>query len=263
MKKTFRKKQHILIVILFCIMGTGALQAGLINVPSTQYLKIMQAVVAAKAGDTIVVEPGVYTEDIVAGNDVVLLSRVPLMAVFDGHGRRNVVTLNGSKCILSGFEIRNGVIGVFSKGAASVIEKCRIVNNTEIGVMCVGNLPKIIDNVIAFNGGSGVKGCELRTSAFSTVSHNIIAYNRNHGISIGGTFIIAIANNIIANNKRYGIKIFPEDSKVTITSNCFYENGIISSKNHLPQNNVSCDPKFRSPRRLDFSQTEQLKCMDF
>jgi nitrous oxidase accessory protein NosD len=263
MGKNSSKVQYMLTVFLFFMVGTGALQAVSINVPSSQYLKIMQAVVAAKAGDTVVVEPGVYTEDIVAGNDVVLVSRVPLKAVFDGHGRRNVVTLNGSKCILSGFEIKNGIIGVFSKGAASVIDKCHIVNNTETGILCVGNLPKIIDNVIAFNGGSGIKGCELRTSAFSTINHNIITYNRNHGISIGGTFIIAIANNIIANNKRYGIKIFPEDSKVTITSNCFFENGITSNKNHLPQNNVSCDPNFRSPRRLDFSQTAQLKCMDF
>lgn len=67
---------------------------------------------------------------------------------------------NGSS--IKGFEIKNGTIGVFSTAAGVKISQCRIVFNQQTGIMCVGNLPTIEDNVIVYNNGSGIQGWDVK-----------------------------------------------------------------------------------------------------
>ena len=254
MSKIYNRHPKVLFTAAFLLLATGySVNAKTILAPSAEYPYIMLAVIAAVADDTVMVLPGIYNEDIVLGNGIKLVSQVRYGAVLDGNKRKNVVTLNGSKCVLSGFEIRNGIFGVFTKGVGTVIEQCKISKNRESGILCIGNLPKIHNNIIAFNRGSGIKGCDLRASAFPTISFNTIVYNRNHGISIGGTFNIGIEKNILANNKRYGIKIMPENSNLTIESNCFFKNGITVNRNYMARTNESYDPCFRNARKLDFT----------
>ena len=108
---------------------------------------------SANKDDTVQVDPGIYKERIFVPASVVLLCKNPLKAVIDGNGRATIVTL-GTSSTICGFEIRNGTIGVFSTSSNSTITQCRIVFNQQSGIMCVGNLPRIEDNIIAYNRGS-------------------------------------------------------------------------------------------------------------
>ena len=176
----------------------------------------------ASAGDTIWVEDGVYGEHVVINSGVTLKARSIYKAIIDGQKRGTVVTM-GKKSSISGFEIRNGTIGVFSKSFGCAVTQCRIVNNYETGVMSVRNCPKIEDNVIAFNGASGIQIFDARLMNGS-IDHNTIAYNGNNGVSVNGTSSAAIENNIIAFNERFGVSVEDKSKELRVASNDIYGN---------------------------------------
>jgi hypothetical protein len=223
-------------------------------VPSEKMKTITAAMSKASNGDTIWVEDGVYGEHVVLNSGVTLKARSLHKAIIDGQKRVTVVTL-GKKSSISGFEIRNGTIGVFSKSVGCAVTQCRIVNNYETGFMSVRNCARLEDNIIAFNGASGIQIYEARLTS-GAISHNTIAYNGNHGIAVGGTSSALIENNIIAFNERYGISIEEKTKDLQVVSNDIYSNLIGAPP--APQGNFSFDPVFVSPRaKLDFKATSQ------
>ena len=222
-------------------------------VPSEKMKTIAAAMSKASMGDTIWVEDGVYSELVTLNAGVALKARSMNKAVIDGGQRGTVVTL-GKKSSISGFEIRNGTIGVFSKSVGCAVTQCRIVNNYETGIITVRNCPRIEDNVIAFNGASGIQIFDARLMNGS-IGHNTIAYNGNHGIAVGGTSSMVIQNNIIAFNDRAGVMLQTDETKeLNITSNNIFGNLIGAPP--PPPGNFSFDPVFASPRaRFDFTAT--------
>ncbi|KMQ52660.1 OmpA/MotB domain protein [Chitinispirillum alkaliphilum] len=242
---------------LICLVTFHNSQSAVINVPSSQAQTISEAMVIAQQGDTVWVESGVYRENVMLAPGVTLLSRSQFGAVIDGRGRGNVVTMaRGNR--ISGFEIRNGTIGIFSNGVGNDIIKNRIVNNWQSGIIAIRHLPRIEDNIIAFNGGSGIQGWDVRSTAAS-INHNSIAYNENHGISIGGESEVIIENNVVAHNVRFGLKILRSEENVQIISNNFFKN--LYSPRPMPEGNYSFDPAFVSPRtRMNFESDPLLCC---
>jgi hypothetical protein len=124
--------------------------------------------------------------------------------------------------------------------------------------MCAGSLPRIEDNLIIFNHGSGIQGWDVRTTS-SSINHNTIAFNSNHGISVGGNSSIIVENNIIAFNDQYGIKPSEEIVRISMINNCFYQNTKFS--NTLPSDNFSFDPSFKNARTLNFSLNNESRCI--
>jgi len=206
---------------------------------------ISEAMVAARMGDTVYVGPGVYKERIIMAPGVALISRGLFEAKIDGMGRGTVVTMS-KNCVISGFEVTNGTIGIFSSDMGNEINSCRIVNNWMTGIITVRHLPKIQDNIIAFNRASGIQGWDVRSTA-ATVNHNSIAYNANHGIAIGGSSEFIIENNVIAFNERFGLKILQESEKIQVSNNNFFRN-LYQPGRPLPENNFAFDPAFIAPR---------------
>jgi Periplasmic copper-binding protein (NosD) len=221
-------------------------------VPSEKMRTITAAMSKAASGDTIWVEDGVYGEHVVLNSGVTLKARSMFKAIIDGQKRGTVVTM-GKKSSISGFEIRNGTIGVFSKSFGCAVTQCRIVNNYETGFMSVRNCPRLEDNIIAFNGASGVQIYDARLMSGS-ISHNTIAYNGNHGIAVGGTCTALIENNIIAFNERFGVSVEDKSKELRVVSNDIYSNLVGSPP--APPGNFSFDPVFASPRAaFDFKTT--------
>ncbi len=218
---------------------------------------ISAALSSVNKNDTVLVDPGYYKEHLFIPASVVLLSKTAFKAVIDGNGRGTIITL-GTSSTVCGFEIRNGTIGVFSTSSNSTVSQCRIVFNQQSGIMCVGNLPRIEDNVIAYNRGSGIQGWDVRSTAAS-INHNTIAYNSNHGISIGGTSSIIVENNLIAFNSMFGLKPSNETVRVLMVNNSFFQNEQFS--NVLPSDNFSFDPMFKDPIHLDFSLNKESRCI--
>jgi hypothetical protein len=210
----------------------------------------------ARMGDTVKVRDGVYRErGLLVAPGVVFMAENQFRAVLDGRGRGTIVTM-GNSSVISGFEIRNGTIGVYSEAAQAVIRRCRIIHNIQSGVVCVGALPIMEDNFIVYNRGSGVQGWDVRTLSGS-INHNTIAFNANHGISLGGNTSITIENNIIAFNDQFGIKPVEETVRVELINNNFFQNARMWV--NMPAGNISSDPLFVDPMRFNFNLMNESK----
>lgn len=234
-------------------MAPAAIRAARsITVPSGKIKTITAAMAKASNGDTVIVGPGIYCERVTVNPGVSLKAQILHKVTIDGGKRGTVVTL-GKKSSISGFEIRNGAVGVFSKARGISITQCRIVGNRQTGVMCVRNIAKIEDNTIVFNGASGIQLYDVSATS-GYISHNTIAYNGNHGIRVGGSSSVLIQNNIIAFNERYGISIDGQSKEVKVEANDLYRNVIGSPL--IPPGNFSFDPGFAAPRlKMDFKTT--------
>jgi hypothetical protein len=228
-----------------------------IVVPGTAHPTITKALKDAHAGDTIIVENGTYGEKIQIKAGITVKARSRCKAILDGGGKGTIVTLLGG-CGISGFEIRNGTIGVQSNSLDNAIRECLVTAMTETGISCSGQIPVIEDNVIVYNKGSGIQGWNIQT-AETSINHNTIAFNANNGIGIGGNSKVTIENNIIAFNQRLGIKI-NDDSPVTlIRKNVFFQNG--SMPYIKLEGNTICDPRFVEPKRMQFSLQSDSPCL--
>ncbi|KMQ52659.1 OmpA/MotB domain protein [Chitinispirillum alkaliphilum] len=235
---------------MICIV-TAALNASgnTLMVPSEEFPTIEHAMSRAGSGDTVMVKDGEYKGSFHINPGVTLKAENLFGAVLSGGGRGTVVTLSTGSTV-SKFEIRDGTIGVFSTSAHASVVKCRIAFNQQSGILCVGHLPKIEDNVIVFNRGSGIQGWDVRTTRAS-ISHNTIAYNDNHGISLGGETDITVEHNIIANNSQFGLNPGDENVRIELNNNNFWNNSKFTGV--LPGNNISYDPMFVEPKTMNFT----------
>lgn len=242
------------------ILGAGlwwSAGARVLLVPSPGVTTITAAVVRAQSGDTVKVDDGIYRERVLLSQGIVLLARNQFGAIIDGGGRGTVLTLNRNN-LVCGFEIRNGTIGLFSNNSGNVVKACRIVRNWQTGILVVRHLPHIEDNVIAFNRSSGIQGWDVRSTT-SSVNHNTIAYNGNHGVALGGSSTILLENNVLAFNERFGLKVGSSMKDVRVVTNNFYRNA--GQPGGIPDGNYSFDPAFISPHaRLDFSSDTAHCC---
>jgi parallel beta-helix repeat protein len=240
-----------------CLLLQSTVSAATVQVPSMGIKTIAEAMMRSRVGDTVWVENGVYRERILVAPGVTLMARSTFQAVLDGGGRGTVVTL-GKNTSICGFEIRNGTIGVFSNGSGNQIISCRIVRNWQTGIIVVRHMPKVEDNVIAFNRGSGIQGWDVR-STNATINHNTIAYNANHGVAVGGSSEFIMENNVVAFNERFSLKILSDAERIQISNNNFYGN--LRSPRPIPDGNFSFNPAFMAPRTgLNFKPNPAQCC---
>ena len=244
-----------LISSIFIIVSIAASET--IIVPSNVNTTIAKALFSAKSGDTVIVENGVYGEKVRVKPGVFLKARSQLKSILDGNGKGPVVTLEGNAGIC-GFEVRSGTIGVTSNNIDNAIIQCRITGMTESGISCSGQLPKIEDNIIVYNKGSGIVAWNIQSSA-SSINHNTIAYNANNGVAVGGNSIVALENNIIAFNQRLGLKVSEETVTLHLLKNVFFQNGSMSYIIKM-EGNFTCDPKFVEPKKMQFSMQPDSPC---
>lgn len=248
------KKIHL--VVVWLLASLFSLEANSVMVPG-KFPTISAAMAQVKKGDTIKVENGIYREQIYVKPGVTLIANNLFKSVIDGSGKGTVVTM-GNGATINGFQIRNGTFGVFSTSAGVAIIRCMVLNNLQTGVMCVGHLPRIEDNLIVYNKGSGIQGWDVQSTS-ATVNHNTISMNSNHGISIGGNSSIIVENNIISNNDQFGIKTGDEKVRITMISNNFFQNAKFTG--FLPVENYSIDPMFKNAQQLSFTLNSESRCI--
>jgi hypothetical protein len=242
-------------VLMLCLSVFISTHAAVIPVPSEKHKTIRHAMLSAKKGDTVLVDAGTYKESIQVSTGVFLVSKVKNGAIISGRSAEKVVSLTSGSSI-SGFDISGGVFGVYSAAPGNNISYCTIHGNSQSGIMCVGHLPGIEDNIIAFNGSSGIQGWDVR-STISSINHNTICFNGNHGIAVGGNSVLFVENNIISFNEKTGIKGEP-GVKITMKKNCFYGNSDIVES--FPADNFSYDPLFKAARKMNFTLAENSQC---
>jgi len=152
--------------------------AGEVKVVPRDYPTIQSALDNATAGDTILVWPGIYTENVVVSTSDVHLHGAGEGVVLDGSALNGIgILVRGTSAALpivgvevSHFEVRNferGIIVQFATEAA-------VSNNS------------VHDNVdksapVTLGDGTGI---ELLTTSASDVSHNIVVRNGMGGIQL-------------------------------------------------------------------------------
>jgi parallel beta-helix repeat protein len=247
-------------LILFCSLPAAVRAQAIINVPADQ-ATIQAAINAANNGDTVLVAPGTYIENINFGGKTITVtsSGGPSATIIDGNANGSVVTFNTGETtdsILSGFTIRNGLrAGLWGAGILVVSASPTITGNVitgnhaavGIGITVNGGSPIIRNNTITANdqtgagdGGQGGGGILVwgnsSTIAAPQIVGNTITQNSvatgggGGGISIIYSSSPLIQGNLIQGNTAYngggGISVQSNNS-ATIVQNIIVNNSVL------------------------------------
>jgi len=162
--------------LLALVLGPASLaSAATLQVPQT-FPTIQSAINAAVDGDTVLVAPGAYVEnlDFLGKAITVRSSAGPEVTVIDGAQNGSVVLFQsgeGSESRLEGFSIRNGsgtYLGVLFGG----------------GILCRGSSPTIVGNRILKNTADNGAGISCIEGAAPTLRDNEIS--KNYALWFGG-----------------------------------------------------------------------------
>jgi hypothetical protein len=218
------------IISFFCISFSA--YCTIINIPA-DYPTIQQGINASSDGDTVLVQPGTYVENINFNGHNIVLGSLFLTTgdtshisttIIDGDSAGTVVIFENGEtnaAMLIGFSIRNGLGGPlgperFGGGITCKNQSNPIIENNWIsdnssfvfggGLLCDYSSPIIRSNVITNNfsignpifyygGGIYCDDCE------ASIINNIIAHNRS---CWGGGIALYYSNIIIEGNVFYG-----------------------------------------------------------
>ncbi len=244
---------------------------------------IQAAIDDANDGDTIIVQPGIYVEDInFSGKNIVLTSinpdywNVVAATIIDGNNLDSVVTFAGTEnatCVLSGFTIQNGYQDSdLIKGGGGICGGSE-TNHTHATIRdniitrnfawdggglsrCGGLIEKnIITNNYArwWQGGGGLYQCN------GFIRNNIITDNNADGCESAGALSYCdafIENNTIAYNFSQGVGVVAYGHG-TIRNCIIWGN---SPQATWPTPSFSCtdiDPCFADPNNGDYHLKSQ------
>ena len=201
--------------MLLAVVLSAATQANaaVIDVPGDQPT-IQAAIGVAVAGDVILVQPGVYQEQIdFLGKAIVIKSDGgPEVTTIDGMGMGTVVkAVSGEtpKSVLSGFRVRNGDDvtggGVRIIDSSPAIVNCYIINSNATfggGVYAQGGDPQLLECRIANNTASNGAGLFATGNATAVECHFIenIASFTGGGIQVENGNL-ELSNSLIQNNE--------------------------------------------------------------
>jgi len=212
-----RNAKLILTALLILVSSSFAYSAT-IEVPK-DYTTIQAAIDAAVKGDTVLVAPGTYVENIdFKGKAITVTSSGGAgVTVIDGNQTGSVIIFQHSEgldSVLDGFTVINGkglyVGGILCSSSSPTIMNNTITGNTagaggaSGGIWCTFSSPTIMNNTISGNTADNGGGIYCDTSS-PTITHNIITgnsciFSAGGGIICNFTSSPAISNNIITEN---------------------------------------------------------------
>ena len=223
-KKKAKPGLNRLVLILIVVIAVAVIAFAISNLISfgdtgvtvpDRYPTIQEAIDAASDGDEIVIQVGVYRENIdFKGKNITLRSTDPddpaivSETIIDGGGSGIVVSFRsgeGEGAVLSGLTITRGSGIVISGFSSPVIEKCTIEDNTAeygAGIYIVNSNAVIRNNMIIGNSGSLGGGIFIE-EASPLIEGNTITGNRSNmgsGIAIIRNSQPTVTDNLIAEN---------------------------------------------------------------
>lgn len=187
-----------LLCSLFVVLASIESQAAVRHVP-TDFATIQQAINASVNGDSVLVAPGTYVENInFLGKSITVMSEAgPGSTIIDGNQVAPVATFasgEGRAAVLKGFTLQNGRGDGFlpqGGGVRIVNSSPTIMNNIitknggcqGIGMLVDGGSPLIQNNTITENtlqlcsGGSGGGGILIINNSTAQILDNTISKN--------------------------------------------------------------------------------------
>lgn len=224
------KTALLLLVFLPIFLFSAVLEVG----ASKSFRTIKQALSAAKSGDSIIVQPGIYREGTMDLEKPVTLIGVG-RPVIDGQLNGEIFTFRSDWIVLKGFKIINSgrdeirsvaAVHIYST-SNSVIENNIFENNyfgiyVQRGYRILINNNKITSSRSISQEGSG-DGIHLLGSRDIWVKNNYISGHKD-GIYLEKNLRCYVYHNLSRDNLRYGLHfMFSNDS--VYTSNVFDNNG--------------------------------------
>jgi hypothetical protein len=210
-----------------------AMAAATINVPA-QKPTIQAGINAAASGDTVLVAPGTYYENISFNGKAITVSSSggPAVTIIDGSKTYaptvKFATGEKLKSVISGFTLRNGAGQISITGASPTIESNIIggtSNNLFDGIDIDQGAPLIQGNLIAGNSNSGIYSSN--DSGLQVIG-NVIAGNSDSGMNIqyaNGPDVLR-QNSIIGNGGTgLGYFGFSGSANALVIQNLIYQNG--------------------------------------
>jgi hypothetical protein len=200
-----------------------------INVPLDK-ATIQAAIDAANDGDTVLVAPGTYQENINFNGKAITVesSGGADVTIIDGNKKASVVTFNSSEwdtSVLRGFTIRNGKSadvynpsggGIYAYGASPSIVANKIVQNESCngaGIYAYNSSLIVRNNDISNNvqgtcnwnsNGAGIHleggSARIIDNTITNNTYNSTSYGNGGGIYIYGSGVNVIRGNVISHN---------------------------------------------------------------
>ncbi len=253
-------------LLMFMCVTTGIAFSAVLLVPEN-YSTIQGGINAAVVGDTVLVQPGEYFENINYFGKAILLTSTYfesnnddaiLTTIINGNGNGSVVRFNtgeGASSILQGFTLTNG--NTYNGG----------------GVYCSGSSPTLRHVVISgnhaiYNGGGLIAYFNSHPKLVS-----VTVYNNSAGGNAGGFYLwesqITLVNSILWENPPNEVYCNANGAfnTVTISYSDIYGGigGIITNNNGTvfwQQGNLSTDPVFRDGENGDLQLMDGSPCVD-
>jgi len=214
------KTSTIALIIFVAITHTPAF-ATIINIPD-DYPTIQEGINASENGDTVLVQPGRYIENIIIDDSRVVLGSLFLTTcdtsyinstIIDGDSSGSVIhcgTWGDTTTAIIGFKIMRGMAdygggGINSNNLARISHNI-ICNNSATrggGIFITGS--PIIENNLIMNNSVTVAGAGIVSyGGGCTIQNNMITDNYSEhyggGIHIEDSDTVRIINNVIVNN---------------------------------------------------------------
>jgi hypothetical protein len=263
--------------IIFALLPYSLALSTVINVPG-DYPTIQAGINAAGYGDTVLVAPGTYYENVQMAEGLSLIGSGMDNTIINGGGLNDVIKALGiSNYLIEKFTVQNsqqggnspGNIGIFMNPSSShgtkTVRYCWIRDNGH-GIEIwndFGGTAYVENNIIE---GNIYDGFDPYLGTVYLTNNVIVGNGRDgyHDWSGGG--VIYIKNNIITENGRYGI-FKHRDTPVFISYNdvwnnaqgAYYEgySGPATPFNPNPgTGEIAVDPLFRDPTGGDFHLCE-------
>jgi parallel beta-helix repeat protein len=195
-----------------------------------QYSTISAAVKAANGGDTIIVSPGTYVENIIVDKPLAIESMNGAQAtvVKASDTSKDVFLLSGTGITIQGLTITGGNTGVtFGQASNCILTKC-VANGNVFGVYLAGATSNLVSNNNLNNNGFGIY---LDGSSGNKLSNNSASYEKGGGgkasLSDGIYMFNSHSNNVVgcdlSNNNNFGASFYQSRNNV-LSNNTFSSN---------------------------------------
>jgi parallel beta-helix repeat protein len=211
--------KSLIVVIMFVIVGQICLGAT-INVPADQPT-IQAGIDAASEGDTVLIEVGLYVENITIDKPIHLIGQAKNSTIIDGSGTENVILVTSDKVQIMNLSIINGGpdkpsemawdAGIQLVAADScIIETCNFFSNNAAAMSFGASSYNLIENCVFTNNYAGIYFYTDVENLPTYSNHdNMIRYNRIYNNASAGLGFVhglgehihnIIHSNYIANN---------------------------------------------------------------
>ncbi len=254
-------------VIIFIACASMA-WAAVLFIPE-DFATIQEGINAAEEGDTVLVSPGRYFEQINFNGKSLLLASLYTTTgypgyitatLIDGSGSGSVVTFNhneGPESIIAGFSITNGLAanggGLFISQSSPTIKNCLISGNLADGngggmVCYFTSRPLLLNTTLSGNSaGANGGGIFCRDNSRPGFVNSIVFDNfltdgtaDNIDLNLGGSIVLA-----------YTTLQGGEQGIISDSGLIFYLNG-----------NLESDPQFINPAEGNFTLSADSPCVD-